>query len=668
VTSALVVTGVPAPSDASDAPARQTGKIVSENPDDNTPDILTDADPATSTPNTNTVYSIARVGDQIVVGGKFTQVTDHSTSGPHAGQTLNRQNVFSFDASTGEVSDFDPSPNGVVQAVHPGRDGKSVYLGGAFDRVRPSTGANRVDADNLAKFTVSSGKLNPSFKSPGFDGVVFDIENVGSRLWVAGHFGKVGTANRRGIVALSATSGQRSSYFNMTLSGTHNPKFSQPFVKRLAVNPAQTAVVAIGSFTSVNGEKRYQVAKFGLGRNRATLSPWTTPQFRQSCNQKFETTMTDVQYAPNGNYFVVSSTGGYGGFDRTTSGISGCDLVARFAAGSTARGTRPTWLDYTGGDTTWTIEVTDSVIYTGGHMRWQNNPDRGDNAGPGAVERTGIAALDPANGLPYSWNPTRSRGVGVQDMLATDDGLYVGSDTERIGNGSEGAEETHKRIAFLPLSGGDSVPAPVSSPDLPATVYTVRADDKPLFKRRFTGTKVRSTDRGATGLNAPDWNNVAGAFMIKGFLYVAHEDGSLTKQTFDGTSYGPTENVDTGDALVRQAQWHDQDVPKLTSIVYYRGALYYTLSGGDYLYKRGFEVQDDLVGELRSATKLSKAAKYGAFVAGGKFFYAGKSGYLYSMKWGAGGPSGKATAVSGPSKRYGSQNWKSKIAFVYQKG
>lgn len=687
VASTLVVGVSIAPSEAASDPARQTGKIVSTNPDDNTPDILGDE-------GTNSVFSIAKVGNQVVVGGKFSQVKDNSTGQPLSGQTLDRTNAFAFDAETGAVSPtFKPDPSGQVDRVLAARDGKSVFLGGAFRGVRPGPPTTstpmpmRVTAERLAKFTVSSGKVNPTFKPAALDRRVLDLETVGSRLWVAGRFTHVGSAARGGIVALDPVSGTRSSYFKSKFAGVHNPDYRDTqgttdpsddtgpstFVKGIAVNPAGTAVVAIGNFTTVDGKARVQAAKFALGRSAASLSSWSTPQFRQSCKPDFETNMTDVQYSPNGSYFVVSTTGGYGGIQHSEGGISGCDVVTRFAGGTATHGSRPTWSAYTGGDTTWTIEVTDNVVYVGGHQRWQNNPSAGqvkstgDVAGPGAVSRYGHAALDPLNGLPYSWNPTRRPGRGVQDFLATDDGLYVGSDTDTIGH------ETHGKIAFLPLEGGADLPRAVSSPGLsPATVYTVRNDTTPLVKRNLRqgrhGFVVSGPSDGATGTNAPDWSNVVGAFMIRGDLYTGERDGTLTKRTFDGNSYGAPTQVTAGDALVRQAGWHDGDVPNLTSIFYYHGFLYYTLSGDDNLYRRAFEIEDDLVGQLRSATKLSNPDVNGAFVAGGKYFFAGKRGYLSSMKWGSNGPTGKATAVSGPRASLGSQNWASKVAFVYQGG
>lgn len=157
--------------------------------------------------------------------------------------------------------------------------------------------------------------------------------------------------------------------------------------------------------------------------------------------------MRDVDFAPDGSYFAVTSTGAFGGGSPVG---TLCDTTTRWE--TVGAGNDPTWADYTGGDTTYGVAVTGTAIYVGGHMRWENNSFQGDQAGPGAVPREGIAALDPVNGLPLSWNPGRTRGVGAQALYATPTGLWVGSDTKKF------ARQLRQRIAFLPLAGGRAVP------------------------------------------------------------------------------------------------------------------------------------------------------------------------------------------------------------------
>jgi hypothetical protein len=150
----------------------------------------------------------------------------------------------------------------------------------------------------------------------------------------------------------------------------------------------------------------------------------------------------DVDFAPDGSYFaVVTSGGSYSGNDQSV----GCDSAARFRATSTGSRIEPTWITFTGNDSLTAVAATGAVVYTGGHNRWINNPYGSDNAGPGAVERHGLAALDPATGNALSWNPGRTLGVGVFDMVPTTAGLWIGHDTDTVAN------ENHGKLAFFPL-------------------------------------------------------------------------------------------------------------------------------------------------------------------------------------------------------------------------
>src|SRR5205085_11182146 len=157
--------------------------------------------------------------------------------------------------------------------------------------------------------------------------------------------------------------------------------------------------------------------------------------------------------------------------------------------------------------------------------------------------REGIAALNPVNGMPYSWNPTRARGVGVQDLLATNDGLYVGSDTDLIGHTT--GNTYHARIAVLPLATGTRLPQ-LQSNALPVDVYKVATGATVLQKRNFTGTSAGTAANVPTG---PGLGTSTGAFRVNGVLYKTNSDGSLSKMTFDGTTYGTVSAVNTADAL-----------------------------------------------------------------------------------------------------------------------
>jgi hypothetical protein len=449
------------------ASAVQTAQpvVVSENPSDFTPHVLD-----------GKVNAVLQVGDQIVLGGRFTQV--QAASG---GPVLSRRNMVSFNAKTGAVSAFAPNPDGDVEALVASGDGATIFAGGSFNTM------NGITSPSLAKISVSTGASVSGFKAPALNGRIKDLRVAGGRLWLAGGFSKVAGNVQPALATVNPFTGAFDPYMRLLIAGVHRPEKTNQVtgVYKLDIDPSGSRLAAIGNFATVNGVTNDQMLMLDLSGTAAAPADWQTTFYGTKCMSVFDSYMRDLDISPDGQYVVVSTTGAYGGPDAA------CDTTARFELSSTGADVRPTWINTTGGDTTYAVAVTGSAVYVGGHQRWQNNPFAADAAGPGAVRRPGIAALDPANGLPLSWNPTRTRGVGVFDMLATADGLWLGSDTDRIGN------EYHARIAFLPLAGGKAVPV-ASATSLPADVHLAggvgSADPAVLYRINAAGSALLSAD------------------------------------------------------------------------------------------------------------------------------------------------------------------------------
>ena len=109
----------------------------------------------------------------------------------------------------------------------------------------------------------------------------------------------------------------------------------------------------------------------------------------------------------------------------------------------------------------------------------------------------------------------------------------------------------------------------------------------------------------------------------------------------------------------------------LTSIFYSNGFIYYTKSGtataNNVLYRRAFEVEDGVVGQQRfttSTTSIDYRNVRGAFVAGGKMYFASSSGNLWGATWNQAGH----TPVTGTAATISTAGtgWSSRALFPYQ--
>ena len=389
--------------------------VVSDNPADITPHIVLNGP-------SQDVRAFAQVGRTVYAGGRFNQVQDWARTTTYA-----RQNFVAFDSETGVVSPLNLSFDGIVGAIEATADGTALYIAGAFSNV------NGITRRGILKYDLINDRVDPTFAPTGMR-TVSDIELVNGSVIAAGNFTKK-------LMALDPTTGADIGSINITVAGVVDPA-DETRIQYIAVSPDGTRLVATGNFATVNGQIRRRAFMVNLGPS-ATLSTWHAPRFDVNCVATSRLVSAQgVDFSPDGTYFVIVSTGGPTG----TNGV--CDAAARFETANVSSTAEPTWINWTGGDTLYSVAVTGPAVYVGGHQRWLDNPFGHDSAGPGAVSRPGIGAIDPVTGRALAWNPTKSRNHGTMVLFATSRGLWVGSDGERFGG------EDHVGIGFAPLDLG----------------------------------------------------------------------------------------------------------------------------------------------------------------------------------------------------------------------
>ncbi|HET9541450.1 MAG TPA: hypothetical protein VFP02_00100, partial [Acidimicrobiales bacterium] len=394
---------------------------MSENPSDTTPHLIMGT-------AGEDVRAFAQVGNTMYAGGLFNQVQDWARTTTYA-----RQNFVAFDRETGVISPLNLAFNGRVGGIEATADGTALFIAGAFSTV------NDITRRGLVKYDLVNNRIDPTFL-PGNMRTVSDIKLANGSLIAAGNF----TGHVR---ALNPTTGANLGTINITVAGVVNPD-DETRVRHIAVSPNGTRLVATGNFATVNGQGRRRAFMLNLGPT-ATLSTWHAPRFDEDCYVFARPDSAQgVDFSPDGTYFVIVSTGGPTG----TNGM--CDAAARFETANVSANAAPTWINWTGGDSLYSVAITGPAVYVGGHQRWLDNPLGFDSAGPGAVSRPGIGAINPVTGRALAWNPTKSRNHGTMVLYPTPQGLWVGSDGEEFGH------EDHAGIGFAPLGDDEDTTDP----------------------------------------------------------------------------------------------------------------------------------------------------------------------------------------------------------------
>jgi hypothetical protein len=331
--------------------------------------------PASGTPQLNPtgtteqVRQLAQCGGTMYAVGSFTSIKRFST-------VYARNNAFSFAAASPfQVTSWNPNVNGVVNSIAFSADCSVAYLGGKFTSINGSS-------------------ANPYFTS------------------------------------LNTTTGRDDGFLHLSISGNYqfpgvSPNGTRVYNQQLS--HGGTLDLVEGDFTSVGGQPRQQIFMLNVSGATATVTPWTSAEFSGPCATVEPFYLQAASWSPDDSRIYIATTGYHpynqptGSFPRT--GL--CDAAAAFPA--TQASVSHLWVNYAGCDSLYSTAADASTVYIGGHERWASNPNGCDFAGPGAIAAPGMAGLSPATGA-LTFNPTRDRGLGADDMLVTNAGLWIASD------------------------------------------------------------------------------------------------------------------------------------------------------------------------------------------------------------------------------------------------
>ena len=557
VVSLTVVLTAAAPASAAFVPPTVTSTLVT-------------ADPANTTPQLQdgSMRAFAQIGNTVYAGGQFTAVKNAGATAFSAAS-----NLIAYDVTTGLLkTGFAPKLDDAVQTLAVSPDGKLI-VGGNFVTV------NGVSRKNLVELDPATGATIAGWSGKSDGGVVRRAVVQGNYLYLAGAFHYVDGVAHSLLARLNATTGAIDSTFQIDASV---PRTSSELVWALAVSPDGKTVVATGNFKMVNGLAREQVVMIDVSGTPAVAN-WSTQRYLGDCSiTAFPFYARDVDFSDDGSYFVIGADGGGG-----TVGAF-CDTVSRWETSARGSNLDATWVASTGRDSVTSLEAADNVVYVGGHFRWMNNANGSDSAGDGAVDRYGFAALDPNNGLPMAWNPTRSPGTQlpaggvdwgpiVWEMWKGPSGLFIGQDSDGVGS------EYHGREAYFPTAGGRTV-ASADAPTAASGYLYLGAGDGKLTKVAYSASGI-----GTPAVTAePNLVGAKAAFALSNKLYWATSGNLLNVSIFSGGSVGAPWLGSGFNAWYAAAS--------MTGAFTLGGRMYYTTSSTNALYYRYLEPDGSIVG------------------------------------------------------------------------
>ncbi|MFZ4413435.1 MAG: T9SS type A sorting domain-containing protein [Bacteroidales bacterium] len=315
---------------------------------------------------TSNVSCLATQGTNIYAGGSFYSV----------GASV-RNNLAAIDATTGQLTSWDPNVNNIVRAVW--ADNNYVYLGGDFTTVNSSITKNRI-AQLSASTAIATGW------NPNADNSVNALTVKGTTLFAGGSFANIGGAARAKIAALSTTSGAATA-FNPNANGNVN-----------ALCIGGDTVYIGGAFTTIGGQTRNRIASYNITGNTLT-----------AMDPNADNTVNALSFANNKLYI--------GGSFANVSVKARVNIAEFDVLTNTLTSLNPGAITTTGVNA---IFSKDSSLYLGGGYNFPNQGNPINNLG----------SLNTSGAYIGYWQPQPDN--IIRTIFASDNKVYVGGSFKNI--------------------------------------------------------------------------------------------------------------------------------------------------------------------------------------------------------------------------------------------
>ena len=291
-------------------------------------------------PTNGVAYAMAVSNNTVYLGGGFTALHNSTT-----GQTVARNRLAAFNATTGELLGWNPGADGTVRALDVGPDG-TIYAGGDFNRV---AGA----ADSSLAAITPGGSAVGSWNGNASN-TVRAIIATSRGVYVAGNFARVDNAAQNALALLSSSTGARITGFDARVTNCK--------VRSMTLD-GNTLYIG-GSFGGLGGHARTYAGAVDAATGAATA--WAPAAICSGCQ---------LLGMDNDAGHVFAAIGGPGG--------------GRAVSWEKSNASRD-WQRHGDGDCQ-TIAVADGLVYVGGHFGPTfNGTNRHQlaviNAGNGAVQ------------------------------------------------------------------------------------------------------------------------------------------------------------------------------------------------------------------------------------------------------------------------------------------